>query len=95
MGEMVCDAIGRSVEVLERCGLGPKADQLASRLPLLLESVIHRYVGVAEATAMKKGVVENPVAGSATFDFMKLFNELKREMKNEQEKHAAAESNHR
>ena len=28
-------AIGRSVEVLERCGLGPKADQLASRLPLL------------------------------------------------------------
>jgi chromosome partitioning protein len=62
---------------------------------LVLESIIHRYVGVAEATAMKKGVVENPSASSATFDFMKLFNELKQEMKNEQEKHAAAESNHR
>jgi hypothetical protein len=52
---------------------------------LVLESIIHRYVGVAEATAMKKGVVENSVASSATFDFMKLFNELKREMNYEQE----------
>jgi len=26
---------------------------------LVLESIIHRHVGVAEATAMKKGVVEN------------------------------------
>jgi chromosome partitioning protein len=62
---------------------------------LVLESIIHRYVGVAEATAMKKGVVENSVASSATFDFMKLFNELKREMNYEQEKQGAVESIHR
>jgi chromosome partitioning protein len=62
---------------------------------LVLESIIHRYVGVAEATAMKKGVVESPVAGSATFDFMKLFNELKREMKNEQKNQGTVESMHR
>jgi chromosome partitioning protein len=59
---------------------------------LVLESVIHRYVGVAEATAMKKGVVENTAATSATFDFTKLFNELKQEMDYEQERHAAVES---
>jgi hypothetical protein len=59
---------------------------------LVLESIIHRYVGVAEATAMKKGVVENTAATSATFDFTKLFNELKEEMDHEQERHAAVES---
>ncbi len=41
---------------------------------------------------MKKGVVENTAATSATFDFTKLFNELKEEMDHEQERHAAAES---
>jgi chromosome partitioning protein len=59
---------------------------------LVLGSIIHRYVGVAEATAMKKGVVENTAATSATFDFTKLFNELTEEMNYEQEGHAAAES---
>ncbi len=59
---------------------------------LVLESIIHRYVGVAEATAMKKGVVENAVASSATFDFTKLFNELKKEMKHEQERQGTVES---
>jgi chromosome partitioning protein len=59
---------------------------------LVLESVTHRYVGVAEATAMKKGVVENDVASSATFDFTKLVNELKREMSHEQERQGTAES---
>src|SRR6185503_605625 len=39
---------------------------------LVLESIIHRYVGVAEATAMKKSVVESSTTSSATFDFMKL-----------------------
>jgi len=48
---------------------------------LVLESVIHRYVGVAEATAMRKGVVESSTTSAATFDFMKLFNELKRDNK--------------
>lgn len=62
---------------------------------LVLETVIHRYVGVAEATAMKKGVVENSTTSSATFDFTKLFNELKREMNHEQERQGAAESLHR
>jgi len=62
---------------------------------LVLESVIHRYVGVAEATAMKKGVVESSATSSATFDFMKLFNELKQEMSYEQKRQAAVESIHR
>jgi chromosome partitioning protein len=56
---------------------------------LILESVIHRYVGVAEATAMKKGVVEHSTTSSATFDFTKLFNELKREMSHEQKRPGA------
>jgi cellulose biosynthesis protein BcsQ len=59
---------------------------------LVLESVIHRYVGVAEATAMRKGVVESSTTSSATFDFMKLFNELKREMSHEQERQGAVEN---
>jgi chromosome partitioning protein len=62
---------------------------------LVLESVIHRYVGVAEATAMRRGVVESSTTSSATFDFMKLFNELKREMSHEQKRPAAVESIHR
>jgi chromosome partitioning protein len=62
---------------------------------LVLESVIHRCVGIAEATAMKKGVVENSTASSATFDFMKLCNELKQEMNHEQAKQRAVESSHR
>jgi len=62
---------------------------------LVLESVIHRYVGVAEATAMKRGVVESSTTSSATFDFMKLFNELKGEMRHEQERQRSVESIHR
>jgi chromosome partitioning protein len=62
---------------------------------LVLESVIHRYVGVAEATAMKKGVVESSTTSSATFDFMKLCNELKQEMNHEQAKQRAVESSNR
>jgi cellulose biosynthesis protein BcsQ len=62
---------------------------------LVLESIIHRYVGVAEATAMKKGVVENSISSSATFDFTKLFNELKQEMSHEQKRQGAVESIHR
>ena len=61
----------------------------------MLESIIHRYVGVAEATAMRKGVVESSAMSPATFDFMKLFNELKREMINEQKREGAVESIHR
>jgi len=61
---------------------------------LVLESVIHRHVGVAEAAAMRKGVVENSITSSATFDFMNLFNELKREMINEQKRQRAVESIH-
>jgi cellulose biosynthesis protein BcsQ len=62
---------------------------------LVLESVIHRYVGVAEATAMRKGVVENSATSAATFDFMKLFNELRKEMNHEQKGQGAVESIHR
>ena len=62
---------------------------------LVLEAVILRYVGVAEATAMRKGVVESSTASAATFDFMKLCNELKKEMKNEQKGQGAVESIHR
>jgi cellulose biosynthesis protein BcsQ len=59
---------------------------------LILEWIIHRYVGVAEATAMKKGVVESSAASSATFDFMKLFNELKQEISHEQERQGTIKS---
>jgi chromosome partitioning protein len=59
---------------------------------LILESIIHRYVGVAEATAMKKGVVESSATSSATFDFMKLFNELRQEISHEQERQGATKS---
>ncbi len=59
---------------------------------LVLEAVIHRYVGVAEATAMRKGVVESSTTSAATFDFMKLFNELKKEMRHEQKGQGTAES---
>ncbi len=59
---------------------------------LVLETVIHRYVGVAEATAMRKGVVESSTTSAATFDFMKLFNELKKEMKHEQKGQGAVEN---
>ena len=62
---------------------------------LVLESIIHRYVGVAEATAMRKGVVESSTTSSATFDFMKLFNELKREMSHEEKRQGTVESIHR
>jgi chromosome partitioning protein len=62
---------------------------------LVLESVIHRCVVIAEATAMKKGVVENSTTSSATFDFLKLCNELKKEMSHEQAKQRAVESSHR
>ena len=62
---------------------------------LVLESVIHRYVGIAEATALKKGVVESSTTSSATFDFMKLCNELKKEMGHEQAKQRAFQSSHR
>ncbi len=58
---------------------------------LVLESVIHRYVGVAEATAMRKGVVESSETSAATFDFMKLFNELNKEMRHEQKGQGAVE----
>ena len=59
---------------------------------LVLESIIHRYVGVAEATAMKKSVVESSTTSSATFDFMKLFSELHQEINHEQEKQGTAQS---
>jgi chromosome partitioning protein len=62
---------------------------------LVLESVIHRYVGVAEATAMRKGVVESSTTSAATFDFMRLFNELKRELSHEQKGQGSVESIHR
>jgi hypothetical protein len=49
-------------------------------------------VGVAEATAMKKSVVESSATSSATFDFMKLFSELNQEISHEQEKQGTAKS---
>jgi chromosome partitioning protein len=61
---------------------------------LVLESIIHRCVGIAEAAAMKKSVVENSSTSSATFDFMKLFSELRREISHEQEKPGTAKSQH-
>ncbi len=62
---------------------------------LVLESVIHRYVGVAEASAMRKGVVESSTTSASTFNFVKLFNELKQEMDHEQKRQGTVESIHR
>jgi chromosome partitioning protein len=62
---------------------------------LVMDSVIHRYVAVAEATAMRKGVAENSGTSAATFDFMRLFNELKRELSHEQKIRGSVESIHR
>lgn len=62
---------------------------------LVLESIIHRCVGVAEATSMKKSVVESSATSSATFDFMKLFGELNQEINHEQEKQGTAQSQRR
>jgi hypothetical protein len=44
---------------------------------LVMESVIHRYVGVAGATAMRKGVVESSTTSAVTFNFMGLFKETR------------------
>jgi hypothetical protein len=45
---------------------------------LVMESVIHRYVGVAEATAMRKGVVESSTTGapSPTRELLKHYSPL-------------------
>ncbi len=44
---------------------------------------------------MRKGVVENCATSAATFDFMKLFNELKQEMNHEPKRQGSVESNYR
>jgi len=44
---------------------------------------------------MRKGVVESSTTSSATFDFMKLFSELKQEMSHEQKRQGTVESFHR
>jgi chromosome partitioning protein len=59
---------------------------------LVMDSIIHRHVGVAEATAMRKGIVESSTTSAATFDFMRLFNELRQEMSHEQKGQVSVES---
>jgi len=61
----------------------------------VLETAIHRYAGVAEVTAMRKGVVESSTTSAATFAFIRQFNELKREMKHEQKGEGTFEGIHR
>ena len=43
---------------------------------LVLETVIHKNVGIAEAAALQKSVVEYSAIASGTFDFTKLTQEL-------------------
>ena len=43
---------------------------------LVLETVIHKNVGIAEAAALQKSVVEYSSFASGTFDFTKLTQEL-------------------
>jgi len=52
---------------------------------LVLETPIHKNVGIAEAAALHKAVVEYSPVASGTFDFTKLTQELLRETGNEQE----------
>ena len=52
---------------------------------LVLETAIHKNVGIAEAAALHKAVVEHSAIASGTFDFTKLTQELLQETVNEQE----------
>ena len=52
---------------------------------LVLETAIHKNVGIAEAAALHKAVVEYSAVASGTFDFTKLTQELLQETVNEQE----------
>ena len=52
---------------------------------LVLEAVIHKNVGIAEAAALHKAVVEYSSIASGTFDFTRLTQELLQEVGNEQE----------
>ena len=52
---------------------------------LVLETPIHKNVGIAEAAALHKAVVEYSPVASGTFDFTKLTQELLQETGNEQE----------
>lgn len=52
---------------------------------LVLETIIHKNVGIAEAAAIQKGVVEYSSTASGTFDFTRLAQELLRETTDEQE----------
>jgi chromosome partitioning protein len=52
---------------------------------LVLETTIHKNVGIAEAAALHKAVVEYSPIASGTFDFTKLTQELIQETGHEQE----------
>jgi len=52
---------------------------------LVLETPIHKNVGIAEAAALHKAVVEYSAVAAGTFDFTKLTQELLQETVNEQE----------
>jgi chromosome partitioning protein len=51
---------------------------------LVLETVIHKNVGIAEAAAVQKSIVEYSAIASGTFDFTKLTQELIQEMDDEE-----------
>jgi len=63
-------SVGRGFD-LNKVRLTRMADNQRSRRhpPRVMGSVIHHYLGVAEATAMRKGVVESSTTSTATFDF--------------------------
>jgi chromosome partitioning protein len=52
---------------------------------LVLETTIHKNVGIAEAAALQKAVVEYSPVASGSFDFTKLTRELIKETNNEEE----------
>ncbi|MGH9424832.1 MAG: hypothetical protein ACRD2L_00775, partial [Terriglobia bacterium] len=52
---------------------------------LVLETPIHKNVGIAEATALHKAVVEYSAVASGTFDFTRLTQELLQETVNDPE----------
>jgi hypothetical protein len=52
---------------------------------LVLETAIHKNIGIPEAAALHKAVVEYSPAASGSFDFMKLTQELIEESRHEQE----------
>ena len=69
----LCHCVGRAQNLDKEIR---KRVELFFGTELVLETVIHKNVGIAEAAALQKSVVEYSSFASGTFDFTKLTQEL-------------------